>query len=53
MKTSLCNSFYIFPVASTEIEKEISNLKLGKATGPFSVPTPILKILKTVLAKPL
>jgi len=53
MKTPLCNSFYIFPVTTAEIEDEISNLNNSKATGPYSIPTRILKILKIVLAKPL
>ena len=49
---SIYNSF-IFPTTSDEIEKEISCLKLGKSSGFFSVPTKILKILKTVVSKPL
>ena len=41
------------PITSAEIEIEISKLKTGKATGPFSIPISVLKILKTVVAKPL
>ena len=50
---SIFNNFFIFPTTSDEIEKEISCLKLGKSSGFFSVPTEILKILKTVVSKPL
>lgn len=53
LKTPSSNSFYIFPVSTNEIEVEIARLKTRKATGPFSIPIPILKILKSVLAKPL
>jgi hypothetical protein len=47
------NSFYLFPITSNEIEDQICNLKTGKATGPFSIPINILKILRTILSKPL
>ena len=46
-------SFYLFPITSNEIEDHICNLKTGKATGPFSIPINILKILRTILSKPL
>ena len=36
-----------------EIENEISNLKCDKATGPYSIPLNILKILKSVISVPL
>ena len=45
-------SFFIFPTTTSEIEDEISKLKSGKSTGPFSVSVDILKLLKTVLSKP-
>ena len=47
------NSFYISPTTSNEIEAEISKLKGGKSTGPFSIPINILQLLKSVLSKPL
>ena len=53
LKTPARNSFYIFPVTENEIVTEINKLKPGKATGPYSVPVPILKILKFIVAKPL
>ena len=42
-----------FPVASQGIVDEISKLMSGKATGPFSIPVKILKIIKYVISKPL
>ena len=36
-----------------EVEDEIQNLNSSKATGPFSIPVCLLKILKTFLSKPL
>ena len=53
LKTSFCNSFFISPTTAEEIEAEITKLKSSKATGPFSIPVAILKILKTVVSKPL
>lgn len=47
------NSFYLFPVTSTEIEDIISTLTSSKATGPFSIPTNLLKMLKSYLSIPL
>ena len=49
----LCNSFFIFPTTAKEIENEITKLKSGKATGPFSFPIAILKLLKTIISQPL
>lgn len=46
-------SFCFFPVTSQEIVDEISKLMSGKATGPFSIPVKILKIIKYVISKPL
>ena len=37
--------FFLFPTCSSEIEEEISNLNVNKASGPFSIPTKILKLL--------
>ena len=51
-KTPLCNSIFISPTTAEEIETESTKLKCSKATGPFSVPVTIFKILKTVISKP-
>ena len=47
------DSFFISPTTTTEIENIISSLKSGKAVGPFSIPIDILKLLKSVISKPL
>ena len=49
----VCNSFFIHPTTMVEIENEISKLKSGKATGPFSISVDILKVLKSALSTPL
>ena len=46
-------SFFLFPTCSSEIEEEISNLNVNKASGPFSIPIKILKLLKELISKPL
>ena len=40
-------------MTALEIENEISNIKSSKATGPYSVPTDLLKFLKSYLSIPL
>ena len=47
------NSFYLFSTSTTEIEAEIEKLNESKATGPFSIPTRIFKLIKSVISKPL
>lgn len=47
------NSFFISQTITTEIENTISSLTSGKAVGPFSIPIDILKLLKSVISKPL
>ena len=44
------DSFFLSPITPEEIETEISNLKIGKAVGPSSIPVSILKILKHALS---
>ena len=48
-----CDSFYLFPTSSTEIETEIGKLQLGKAVGPSSLPVNIMKLIRFVISKPL
>ena len=52
-KTPFCNSIFISRTTAEEIETESTKLKCSKATGSFSVPVTIFKILKTVISKPL
>ena len=47
------DTFYLFPTSASEIEAEIYELNESKATGPYSFPTKILKLVKSVLSKPL
>ena len=49
----LLNSFCLFPVTSSEIADEISNLNVSKAIGPFSISACLLKLLKSCISKPL
>ena len=53
LKNPSTNNFYLFPITPTEIETQISNLKSGKAAGPYSIPGNILKIVKSVISFPL
>ena len=53
LRNSNENSFFLTPTTPKEIEDIISKLKLGKAVGPNSIPTRILKDHKKVLSKPL
>ena len=47
------DSFFLSPITPEGIETEISNLKIGKAVGPSSIPVSILEILKGALLEPL
>ena len=53
LKNPSCKNFYLFSVIPVQIENEISHLKSDKATGPFSIPVNILKVLKSVIPVPL
>ena len=45
------SSFVFYPITQREIENEISLLKVSKATGPHSIPTDVMQILKCVIFK--
>lgn len=53
MNKSICNSFVLLSITPSEIEEEIDKLNPSKSTGPFSIPTKLLKTLKTLLSGPL
>ena len=53
LKTPLSNSFFMIPITSEEVEAEISQLNSGKATGPFSIPIKILKLISSIVSQPL
>ena len=43
----------IYYGTADDIEEEITKLKSSKATGPFSILVTILKLLKSVIYRPL
>ena len=53
LEDSIQSNIYLFLVTSAKIEREIDHIKSTKAIGPFSIPVPLLKMLKAHLAKPL
>ena len=42
-------ALFFYPITQREIGNEISLLKVGKATGPHSIPTDVMQILKSVI----
>lgn len=54
LKPSQSSSFFLSPCSGSanEIELIINGLSLNKATGPFSIPTAILKTLKHEISIP-
>ena len=49
----VARSFQLSPTTAFEIEDEISKFIDSKAAGPSSIPTNLLKMLKTILSTPL
>ena len=47
------NSFFIRECNPTEVEKLIASLNRSKATGPYSIPTNIIHLLKSDISIPL
>ena len=47
------NSFMLFPASAAEIKEIITCLNSFKASGPFSIPVCLLKLLKTCISFPL
>ena len=43
----------LFPASAAEIEEIIISLNSSKASGPFSIPVCLLKLLKTCISFPL
>ena len=53
LKSPTLQNFALYPTTSWEVEQEINKLCGDKSTGPFSIPTKLLKLLKSILSKPL
>ena len=53
LKSPTLQSFALYPTTSWEVEQEINNLCGNKSTGPFSIPTKLLRLLKSILSEPL
>ena len=53
MRNSTLNSFYIKRVTSEEVSEEIDKLNPSKSTGPYSIPTNILILIKDLISSPL
>ena len=51
-RNSPMNSFALFPTTETEIENIIDNLNTSKSSGPYSIPTKLLKMLKNTISVP-
>ena len=47
------NSIFLAPITSLEIEIIMNLLNLNKSTGPYSIPTFLLKLLNTHISVPL
>ena len=50
LKGTYSESMFLSPVTSNEVEDFISQMDNNKTTGLFSIPVPLLKILKTHIA---
>ena len=53
MDCSIPTSFFLSPVTANEIQLEIDKLNISKTSGPFSIPTKLLKILYCNISEPL
>ena len=53
LKNPTPHSLFLLPVTSLEIEEEIMNLNTNKATGPYSIPIKLLKLIKAYMSGPL
>ena len=53
MPTANDKSFFVSPVTQEEIEIVIGSLKNCKSSGPYSIPTKLLKILSSDISVPL
>ena len=47
------DSFFLDPTTKKEVQSEIKTLKTNKSSAPSSIPTKLLKLLKTSLSEPI
>ena len=47
LKGNFPDSMFLSPATSVEVDSYISQMDNNKSTGPYSIPVPLLKILKT------
>ena len=47
LKGNFPDSMFLSPVTSVEVDSYISQMDNNKSIGPYSIPVPLLKILKT------
>ena len=50
LKGNFPDSMFLSPVTSYEVESYISQMDCSKSVGPYSIPVPLLKILKAHIA---
>ena len=50
LKRNFPDSVFLSPVTSYEVESYISQMDSTKSVGPYSIPVPLLKILKAHIA---
>ena len=53
LKNACNSSLFIKPTTPSEVMDLISNLKIAKSVGPFSIPTSILQLTKDIICFPL
>ena len=46
-------SLFLYPVTKPKIEDIIDSLNSGKASGPFSIPLKLLKLLRSIVSDPI
>ena len=46
-------SFFLRPTTEGEVESQLKTLKNNKATGPYSIPTKLLKLFPKLISRPL
>ena len=46
-------SLFLYPVTKLEIEEVIDSLNSSKASGPFSIPIKLLKLLRSIVSDPI